>query len=181
MLKRLLLLFICIVACTVCISEANNTNKAKVYKEVTNLCKSFGKSCTISERYDDSLGAFTGPQGKIIVTTGLLDAMNENQLRAVMYHEVGHVVFQHPEKLSIYLHYCNHNGTCNKDYIEATRRKDELQADRFAVYVMLFTGKPESLRSALRVLTPPEDYYTTQPTHPSTADRIKQIDRIMGR
>ena len=60
---------------------------------------------------DDSANAFALPGGKIGVHTGLLKvAKNQDQLAAVIGHEVGHVIAQHSnERMSI--QYATQTGT----------------------------------------------------------------------
>ena len=58
------------------------------------------------------------------------------------------------------------------------RRRYEYQADRFATFTGIFTHKEVDMEGALLILTPPEKINTTEPTHPSTADRIKAIQDI---
>ena len=179
---KIVLLAIIIILVAVPIADAvTDKQRDKVFKEVTTLCNIYRKSCTIEIVDNKYLIARTQAFGKIIVSTGMIKAMNEDQFRSVLFHEVGHRVLEHVEKTSQYLYFCQHNKNCDSNYITEMRRRNEYEADKFSVLVLKFTRHKEALSDALLIITPAEDVYKTFPTHPSTADRIRQIDRIMGR
>ena len=50
---------------------------------------------------DDAINAANGGGGKFIVTTGLLERANDEQLRGVMAHEIAHEDLGHVTKLKI--------------------------------------------------------------------------------
>lgn len=179
---KIVLLAIIIILLAVPVADAvTDKQRDKVFKEVTILCNIYRKSCTIEIVDNNYLIARTQAFGKIIVSTGMIKTMNEDQFRSVLFHEVGHRVLEHVEKTSQYLYFCKHDKNCDNNYITEMKRRNEYEADRFSVLVLKFTRHKEALSDALLIITPPEHIYTTFPTHPSTADRIKQIDRIMGR
>lgn len=155
--------------------------KEHLFKETEIVCAIFNKPCTVKEVEATHLGARTSAYGNITVTSKLLEVMNEREIRGVLYHEAGHRILEHVEKTSEHLMICKHNNSCNMKYISAMKREYEFQADRFATYLVKTLGIPEGLADALRIITPQEDFNKTHSTHPSTADRIKQIDTIMGR
>lgn len=150
----------------------------KVFKEATNLCKIYLKQCSIHYVNYDGMAAQTKYNGNIYISSGFVDKLTEAQLRSVLYHEVGHVVLEHIEKSAQYQYTCNYYNTCNQEAVSNIHRKYEYEADRFAVLVTKFTGKPEGLEGALKIITPPSDMNTTQTTHPSTSDRIREIRRL---
>ena len=152
--------------------------QVKVFNETQQLCKIYRTKCTVDIVKHKELSAQTGPYGRILVSSGMIKRFNENQLRATLYHEVGHVVFRHVETTAEYLYMCNIQRACNKEYFDNMRRQNELQADRFASYVLKFTGKKNELPEALLILTPPDKLNETYPSHPSTAERIERIRRI---
>lgn len=159
---------------------ATKEERELVYKETSTICSIYLTKCTVKEVEDQSMWAVTTPYGKIRVSSGLAETLTEAQLRGVLYHEAGHVVFRHVEKTTKYLEECMPEARCNKNYLEAFKKQNEIQADRFSVLAMVLTGKPEGLSEALKIITPPKDFYKTHPTHPSTAERIYRIRRLLN-
>ena len=152
----------------------------KVFGETARVCKVFNKTCTVHVVKYEGYGAQTRYGGDIYITNSLANRLNEKQLRSVMYHEVGHVVLEHIEKTAQELYNCKQSNSCNPEQVSAIHRKYEYQADRFSVLTTLFTGKGEGLSEALTIITPPDQFYKTQATHPSTADRIEAINKLTG-
>lgn len=148
----------------------------QIKNEAESLCTLYNTRCTITVVDSDTPGAITKEFGKIEVSTKLLDILNSYQVRAVIYHEVGHVVLKHVDKTIDYFAGCG--KFCNPDYIAVFRRQYELQADRFSLYTCMFTNKSCDLEGALLKLTPPERVNKSSSSHPSTAKRILQIRRI---
>ena len=148
-----------------------------VFTEIGILCNMFNAYCTVSSVPDSHLFAQTQFNGRIIISTGLLEKLNINQVRAVLYHEAGHAVLKHPEKTYKYYTECMPNG-CSDNIYMAVRKEYELQADRFAVLVLKYTKQKETLSEALYIITPIEELNTVHPSHPSTSYRIEQIQRI---
>jgi len=153
--------------------------KDRVFTEARYLCKVYRTTCNPEVIQDDRLIGETGAYGRIFISTGMIKRFNVHQLRATVYHEVGHVVFRHVEKTSEYLYICGQQRSCNPEYFDEMRRKNEYQADRFASYVLKFTNRRNELPEALLILTPPADTNKTFHSHPSTTDRIKQIRNII--
>lgn len=175
----LILLIVIMLGISMCPAFAVTAEEQiKLFNEAQQLCKLYRTECTVSVVKDNTLAAQTGAYGKIQVSSEMIKRFNENQLRATLYHEVGHVVFKHVETTAEYLYMCNIQRVCNKDYFDNMRRQNELQADRFASHVLKFTGKKNELPEALLILTPPDKINETYPSHPSTAERIERIRRI---
>lgn len=153
----------------------------KVFKEATTICSIYKHTCTVTVVQHDKMFAQTRYMGDIQVSSKLLEVMNERQIRGVLYHEVGHVVFEHIEKTAQYLYESKTRGDYDENYYQEFRRQNEYQADRFATYLIKFTKQKEGLSEALLILTPPEELNKVHKSHPSTNDRIKQIEQILGR
>lgn len=179
MIKRLLIVFILILL-LIGLPTLAITDKEKqgLFIEAKVLCSMFAKQCKVVEETNKSMYAQTGIDNVISISSALLDRMNQKQVRSVLYHEVGHVVYGHVEKNFEYIMECSAEGTCNNPIYHEMRRNAELQADRFAIYVLKYTRQEEGLIEALLILTPKDMINTTHSTHPSTADRIKQIERL---
>lgn len=155
----------------------DQATKDKIFKETTMLCSIYSKMCTITEVRDNKyMYAQTGTRDNIQVSSALVNRMNEAQLRGVMFHEAGHVIFNHVGRTIDYIALCGKQ--CDIEKISLMRKRYEYQSDRFATYVGIYTNKDVDLIGALLILTDPKDMYKNNPTHPCTADRIKEIRRI---
>lgn len=157
---------------------ATKKEQDKVIKEAVTLCKIYLKQCTVHIVKYEGLGAQTRYGGDIYITNSLVEKLTEPQMRSVLFHEVGHVVLEHIEKTAQYQQSCEYYKTCNSEALSTVHRNYEYEADRFAVLVTKFTGKPEGLEGALVIITPKDMFNTTHATHPSTADRIQRIRKL---
>jgi len=152
----------------------------------------------------DSLGAFATPGGNIIVTTGLLRLMrDENELAGVLAHEIAHVVEKHHAKAimkqaraelardvaaDIASQYVSKNPLVTEAlmnagmniYSSGLDQSDELAADS-AGTVIAARGGYDPL-GLLLVLTTLDSIDTAEPrgslmfsTHPPTRERIDRL------
>lgn len=151
----------------------------------------------------DQLNAFALPGGKIGFYTGILDIMeNDDQIAAVMGHEVAHVNFNHSGERYSQSSLAQAGLTVTQVAVSGSQyrnqimgvlgagatlgvilpfsRKHELEADRFGLRYMHRAGynPNEAVRfweqmSAKKQGSPPE----ILSTHPSDATRIAQLKR----
>lgn len=152
----------------------------------------------------DSPNAFVLPSGKIGVTTALLALVqNDDQLAAVLGHEVGHVVSRHAaERYStnaaagVVLSGVQRGAG---DYGQAAAsigglgaqlglllpfsRRDELEADRLGVDYMQAAGyRPSESIALWRLMAAQRQSSVPQfaSTHPSDATRIAELERYIA-
>ena len=147
----------------------------------------------------DSPNAFVLPSGKIGVTTGLLALVrNDDQLAAVLGHEVGHVVARHAAErysntavagvgLSVlqgaagdYGQAVGSIGGLAAQYgvLLPYSRRDELEADRLGVDYMAAAGfRPSEAVALWRTMTAQRQGSTPEfaSTHPSDQTRIDAL------
>lgn len=152
----------------------------------------------------DSPNAFVLPSGKIGVTTALLALVqNDDQLAAVLGHEVGHVVARHAAE-----RYSNTALTsaglqvlqgAAGDYGQAVgavgglaaqygvllpySRRDELEADRLGVDYMQAAGyRPAESIALWRLMAAQRQTATPEfaSTHPSDQTRIAELQRYIA-
>ena len=151
-----------------------------------------------------SPNAFVLPSGKIGVTTGLLSLVqNDDQLAAVLGHEVGHVVARHAAErysttaaTSVVL--SGVQGVAG-DYAQAAgalgglgaqlgvllpfSRRDELEADRLGVDYMQRAGyRPSESIALWRIMQAQRQGSTPEfaSTHPSDESRIAALEQYIA-
>lgn len=168
----LILILIGTKALSITIDEAK-----PIFDEITVLCRIFGTHCTVEDVVSNNTFAQTQFNGRIIISSGLLEKLNENQTKSVLYHEAGHAILKHVERTYKYFKECMPDS-CNDMLFTSMRRQFELQADRFAAYVLKFTNQHEGLSEALLIITPTDQINVTHPSHPSTIERIECIRRV---
>lgn len=174
---RSILIIVILILLAPVVFSITTEQRDKLFTEARLLCYTYGYICKPIEVVDTKyMWGQTDNYNNIRLSTALLNRMTEPQVRGVLYHEVGHVVFQHSPKTIDYLTMCG--SKCDPKTISNMRRRYEYQADRFATFTGIFTHKEVDMEGALLILTPPEKINTTEPTHPSTADRIKAIQDI---
>ncbi|MDF1630338.1 MAG: M48 family metallopeptidase [Alcanivoracaceae bacterium] len=158
---------------------------------------------------DADINAFAAPGGYVFITKGLLARLrNESELAGVLAHEIGHVVATHhlvairkQARLKLagmaVQAALEERGTDTRQlqalaggakliYSRGLDRKDEHHADRIGVVLAARAGyDPYGLVTVLQTLERmnPEagELGLLLKTHPKPADRIAQLDRLMGR
>lgn len=177
-MKQLILLALILIALPS--YAANSLQVEKLFNEAKGLCSLYQKQCNFTVVNYEGMVAQTRYGGEISLSTGIIKAMNEEQLRGVLFHEVGHVVFRHIEIKGDHYYTCMKNHDCNQEYISNMKRQHEYQADRFSTYVCKYGNMRCDLIGALLILTPPKDLHKTHDSHPSTVDRINAIYNILN-
>ncbi len=159
--------------------------------------------------HDKTTNAFTLPGGTIYVHTGILDQATDDELAAVIAHEVGHVAARHAAKhlqadlgFTVLLHLARAAGVGAESaqvadsmyelFRRGYSRQDELEADRLSIRYTDRAGfDPKGLISffeKLQAEKPPGPLDQTlvwQSTHPLTSDRIarakEELAKLEGR
>lgn len=144
----------------------------------------------------DDLNAFATPDGSIRFHSALMDAMTDNEVLAVVGHEIGHVVKKHSFKQirkslltsaamrgaasqsDVGSVAYNNVGGLADQFLNATfSRGDELGADGYSLKILKQTDTPlESMGSAISVLQAKYgDGGGMLSSHPSSPKRIKSL------
>ncbi len=156
----------------------------------------------------DELNAFAGPGGHIFVFTGLIQAMNIDELAAILCHEIGHVSSRHlsdrieqNKKIGLatlagVLAGSLLGGALSEAVITGSvaagvqkqlsySRNDERQADQLVVKYMDETGfNPMGMVSALTKLQRGLSSMNKTPsyllTHPGATERMAEIESTLA-
>lgn len=147
---------------------------------------------------EKTVNAFTLPGGTIYVHTGVLDKATEDELAAVIAHEVGHVAARHVAKhlqadlgFAVAMHLAQAAGVGAESaeiadslytlFSSGFSRRDELEADRLAIgYTQRAGYDPEGIVSFFEKMLKEEPGHSAdralvwRSTHPLTSERIKQ-------
>ena len=145
----------------------------------------------------DNLNAFATPDGSIRFHTALMDKMNDEQVIAVLGHEIGHVVEKHSfnqmrkSLLSTAAirgaagatqvgsqAYNTGMGSLAEGFLGASfSRGDEKSADKYALGILDQAGLPlNSMQSAIKVLQAEYgDGGGMMSSHPSNSNRLKAL------
>lgn len=151
----------------------------------------------------DDINAFAMPDGTIRFHSGLMAAMNDDQVLAVLGHEIGHVANKHSFKqmrktlltnaairgaasqsAAATTAYNAGAGELAEKFAGASYSKaDEYQADKYAVNTLNKSGEnPEAMGDAIKVLK--EKFGNgggLMSTHPSNEKRIKRINKAISK
>lgn len=192
--------------------EMNPTNNAAQNQRVRTVGGRIITAANLNSRLrwdyavfqDETPNAFTLPNGKIGVTTGLLNLVeNDDQLAAIIGHEVGHVVARHAAE-----RYSQTALTATGlqvaqgaagDYGQAIgafggigaqlgvllpfSRNHELEADRLGVDYMAAAGyDPREALDLWRIMAQQRQGSTPEfaSTHPSDQTRIAQLEQYIS-
>lgn len=143
----------------------------KISNEATAICKLYNKPCVVQYSNQNKINGYTTRQGIIVLTSGLTNKLNYNEVRAVALHEVGHNVLDHYKRIDEFMDTWN----LSKGTLVKFRHKMEYEADLFATSYFLYNKEYNYLPEALMKIDPK---LTASQTHPSTPDRIYKMKQI---
>jgi len=176
---------------------ASNSKYAKRLNKLTKNLKSYeGLNFNYKVYISKTVNAFAMPDGTVRVYTGLMDIMNDDELVAVIGHEIGHVKYQHSlnrykkaylaraarKGLSAYggksaAALADSYGNIGEAFLRAQfSQNDELQADAFGVTLLHRLGRnPYAAADAQKKLQAQGGggggFFSS---HPASSERIKK-------
>lgn len=151
----------------------------------------------------DNLNAFATPDGSIRFHTALMDAMTDEQVLAVLGHEIGHVVEKHSfrqmrkallsqaairaaagESATGAEIYSQGGGNFANSILNASFSKsDEISADKYSLKILQEAdANPEAMIGAIEVLK--EAYGNgggMMSSHPSNKRRMKKLEKSIAK
>lgn len=151
----------------------------------------------------EDLNAFATPDGSIRFHTALMDAMSDDEVLAVMGHEIGHVVEKHSfnqmrkaliasaavrgaasqSAVGSAAYNAGAGGVADKFLGASFSKKDEISADAFALTVLKGAGAdPKSMVDAIAVLQAAfGNGGGMMSSHPSNKKRIKKLEKAIAK
>ena len=186
------------------IAPANSTYAKRLANMTKGQTAINGTPLNYKVYMSEQINAFAMADGTVRVYSGLMDVMPDDQVLAVMQHEIGHVALRHSynqmrERLltdTAFQAVGSLGGTVGDltqsqlgqlAYAAVNARfsqSDELEADTYAVKSMKKLGRdPYAMKRAIETLQKKagggESSFLS--THPSNADRIENIQSVINK
>lgn len=186
---------------------ATNSKYAKRLKKLTKGLHTYdGQKFNYKVYLVNAINAFAMPDGTVRIYSGLMDLMNDDEVVAVIGHEIGHVINEHSlyQYKKAYVakaakegltaadgtigHIAGAYGDIAEDYLNAQfSQSDELESDAYGVNVLYKLGRnPYAAASAqqkLQELSGGSDSVFS--SHPPSQKRIdlatEAADKISGK
>lgn len=152
-------------ACSLTLDE-----EVKLKHKLEQTCIDYNKTCEVTFSTSSNVQAFTTPYNRIIITSGLSNKLNYDEVQAIGLHEVGHVVLEHCKR---------HFEATYKLYPISKQQKiilyhtHEIEADLFATMIAKIDNTDNYLPSALKKIVIKQKWNEVSTTHPSINQRIK--------
>lgn len=157
---------------------ATLSEQAEVLSQAKQLCNVYLVKCDTRILDTELLQAYTDGKNTITISTAMGNYLTKDELRSVLFHEVGHAAMRHMYRQRMLLE--QSRTSFNLDEWIAMRHRHELEADKFASYNLKFLGFPNRLEEALRKIIRDDMLDSSTKTHPATTERIKIIRQIKG-
>ncbi len=156
---------------------ATISEQAQVIDEVISLCNYYNTYCSVRIVDDFRNVAYT-KNNDITISNTLANNFPKDELRGILYHELGHVLNQHSQKGQAIM---NQIQTMGKSItpLEAKqiRHRFEYEADAKATQLLYENKKPQSLSKALMRISKGRDRNKDTISHPSTNQRVRNINK----
>lgn len=171
MIRKAILISLLILMIPLSCKAITLDEQIKIKQEAETLCTNFKDVCSVKFPMSHIPQGYTTYQGDIILTTGLINYLSYDEVRAVVLHEVGHRVLKHYQKQDKFLQKWN----LSQKELQIFRHSNEFEADLFATKYYKLLSQKNYLPQALTKLTAPDKMDLSTTTHPSTNSRIERI------
>jgi putative metalloprotease len=184
------------------VADANDAYSQRLFKMTNSLTNYAGLQLNFKVYKADDVNAFAMADGTVRVYTGLMDAMPDDQILAVIGHEIGHVKLKHSyqQMKSQLLTNAALQGAIGVGGVIGSlsggqlgqlaagavsaqfSQEDELEADVFAIKLLRDLGKdPQSMTRSIRTLKAKfGSVGGFMSSHPSNDDRISNLERAIA-
>ena len=144
----------------------------KISNHLETTCTNYKTYCNVVFINSSKVQAYTMPNGKILITTGLANKLSYNELLSIGYHEVGHRALNHVKRFFSYYY---NSYPVNTTKLRQIRHTHEFEADIFSCLVDKKYNNSCHLPQALLKITKPEYRNYSSKTHPSITTRIELL------
>lgn len=153
----------------------SQTEQQSVLRDVYDVCKIYNTKCNIDVFDSKSYYAYSNNKNQIRISSEIMNNFTIDKGRAVLYHEVSHLILKHPQTWESIVKSPKFKDT---NYIVTLRHNQEFQADTFASFLLWSRQHNNQLDYVLMDITPANtrDYSTR--SHPSINSRIYNIQRL---
>lgn len=178
MRKLILILLIIFLGVSPSLS-ATTQEVEELFIEGKSICSDFEERCEFKTIELNTPLAYTQYR-KITIASGIYKHLTKDEVRAILYHELGHALDKHSEQgLAYYNNFYMNNGRYpNAEEMKSFRYEYENKADAIAMYMLLVYKKPFTLDRALIKLEEIYDNGESSNTHPSNQLRINNIKML---
>lgn len=151
--------------------------QSQIVDEVISLCNYYNTPCSVRIVNDFRYRAYT-KYNDITYSNSLGDLLIKDELRCILFHELGHVLNQHSMKGQVIVAEYNQQGIrLNELDIKQIRHRFEYEADATMVKLLIENNKPNRFKEALTKVTKGSDIHKESISHPSTYNRIQNVDK----
>lgn len=151
--------------------------QSQIINEVVSLCNYYNTSCSVEVVNDFRYKAYT-KYNDITYSNSLGDLLTKDELRCILFHELGHVLNHHSAQgVLIAKQYINMNKVITPLETKQIRHRFEYEADATMVKMLVENNKPNKFKEALNKVTKGSDIYQESISHPSTYNRIQNVDK----
>lgn len=174
LIKLLLVSFVLSFSITLVAFSATEEEQIEVLKDVSNTCIENQSVCLFKTIKGNELNAYTDGI-TIFIYTGILERLSKDELRSILYHELAHILLQHPQRTRYILR--KRLPISIRDF-KNHKVYNEIEADTLATHLLLSKGYPSKLDEGLLRIVPEKFIGKQTLTHPSTISRVKNIRKI---
>ncbi|MFT4650671.1 MAG: putative metalloprotease [Polaribacter sp.] len=184
------------------VADANDAYAQRLFKMTNSLTNYAGLQLNFKVYKADDVNAFAMADGTVRVYTGLMDAMPDDQILAVIGHEIGHVKLKHSyqQMKNQLLTNAALQGAIGVGGVVGSlssgqlgqlaagavsaqfSQRDELEADVFAIKLLRDLGKdPRSMTRSIQTLKAKfGSGGGFMSSHPSNNERISNLERAIA-
>lgn len=149
----------------------------QIVDEVISLCNYYNIFCSVRIVNDFRYKAYT-KYNDITYSNSLGNLLTKDELRCILFHELGHILNQHSMKGQVIVAEYNQQGIrLNELDIKQIRHRFEYEADATMAELLAKNKKPNKFGEALGKIIEGSDIYRESISHPSTYNRIQNVDK----
>ena len=151
--------------------------QSQIIDEVISLCNYYNTFCSVRIVNDFRYKAYT-KYNDITYSNSLGDLLTKDELRCILFHELGHVLNQHSMKGQVIATEYNQQGIRLSELdVKQIRHRFEYEADSTMVKLLVENKKPNRFKEALSKVSKDSNIYQESISHPSTYNRIQNVDK----